>query len=221
MGKYTQKIIDLLSREKPDIIALQEVIQDEGGNNNTAEFIANALGYHWVFSPVTSFRHEGREVDWGEAVLSRYDIEKSEVLELSTDPRHIGLLATIKIHEKKLHVVSTHLIHTHQTESVYQQEEARSLIRLVPKNRTVVMGDFNALPDSKSIAIMRETFNQADPANAPTWCVYPDGCATCKLGAVSKRLDYIFTTSDLQESDYHVIQSDGSDHLPIEITLAI
>lgn len=221
MGKYTRKVIDLLKREQPDIIALQEVIQDPDGKNNTAEIIAKKLGYHWAFASVNSFTHEGRKVDWGEAILSKYDIVKSEVLELSTDPRHIGLDASIHVEGTMLHVVSTHLTHTHQATSKHQEAEAASLTRLVPKDHMVIMGDFNAVPESKTIAIMRESLVDADPNNLPTWCVYPDGCAMCQLGEVKHRLDYMFTTSDLHTSDYRAISSDGSDHLPIMATLTI
>ncbi len=219
MGKYLPEIVDLLRKEHPDIIAFQEVIQDQGGKNNTAETIAKKLGYHWEFAPVTSFTHEGRTVDWGEAILSRYDIDTSKVLELSIDPRHVGLLANIRIGNQTLHVISTHLTHTHQSASVHQEEEALSLVRQTPKDRTIIMGDFNALPESKTIGIMNDSLTLADSANQPTWCVYPDGCPTCYPGAVKDRLDYIFTTRDLTVSNYRVIPSDGSDHLPIAATV--
>lgn len=219
MGKYLPKIVDLLKKENPDVIALQEVIQNPDGTNNTAEAIATALGYKWVFANVMSFPGQNPPVDWGEAILSRYDIVKSEVLELSKDPRHIGLDASIDVNGIIIHVISTHLTHTHQATSEHQQSEAAALVRLAPKERTIIIGDFNALPESKTIQIMRGALVDADPTNQPTWCVYPDGCAKCKLGEVKHRLDYMFTTPDLKTFEYRAISSDGSDHLPIVATL--
>lgn len=215
MGKYLSSIIDLLKKERPDIIALQEVIQNPDGTQNTAEIIAHALGYQWKFAPVLSIAHEGKTVNWGEAILSRYDIETSAIHDLSKNPRHIGLDATLMIDGKPIHVISTHLTHTHQATSVHQESEAAALVRLAPKECTIIMGDFNALPESKTIKIMRASFVDADPKNQPTWCVYPDGCATCRLDQVKHRLDYIFTTADVTAAGYRAILSDGSDHLPI------
>lgn len=221
MGRYLPKIISLLEKEQPDIVALQEVIQEPDGKGNSAETIAQTLGYQWVFAPVMSFAHEGRMVDWGEAVLSRYDIVKSEVLELSTDPRHIGLLSHIRIEKTHLSVISTHLTHTHQVTSAHQEKEAAALARLAPKDHAVIMGDFNALPESKTIAFMREKFTDADLKNLPTWCVYPNGCNTCQLSQVKHRLDYLFATPDVLICNYRTIQSDGSDHLPILATVTL
>lgn len=221
MGKYLPKIIELLKRENPDIIALQEVVQNPDGTENTAEIIAKALGYHWVFANVMQFPLSEKPLDWGEAVLSKYDIVKFEVLELSTNPRHIGLMANIRVNDTLLHVISTHLTHTHQATSYHQQSEALSLVRLAPKDHAVIIGDFNAVPESKTIQIMRESLIDADLTNQPTWCVYPDGCKECKLGEVKHRLDYMLTTKDVKASEYRAISSDGSDHLPIAAKLVL
>ncbi len=215
MGKYLPKIIDLLKREYPDIIALQEVVQNPDGTENTAERIAKALGYHWVFANVMRVPFGDTPLDWGEAVLSKYDIVSSVKHDLLTAHKRIALQADIRVGTATIHAVSTHIIHSHQQPSEEQQEQVDQLCGAVPKDHTVIMGDFNAVPESETIHIMKKSLVDADPANQPTWCVYPDGCKECKLGEVKHRLDYLFTTPDLSASDYRAISSDGSDHLPI------
>lgn len=220
MGKYLPKILDLLEKEKPDVIALQEVVRRTGETQNTAEIIAERLGYQWIFAPVPIPFHDKGIAEWGEGILSKYDIEASEVLDLSEDPKHIGLQADIRVGNELLHVISTHLTHTHQQPSEHQESEARSLVRLSPKEHTIIAGDFNALPESNAITVMHQKFQKADPDNNPTWCVYKKGCTTCLYNTVKYRLDYIFTTSDIRVSDYRVRSSRGSDHLPIASTVS-
>ena len=219
MGKHLPQIIELLKKEKPDIVALQEVVRITGEKENTAEILAGKLDYHWRFAPVPLPFPDRNIAEWGEGILSRYDIETSEIIRLSENPEHIGLMANITINHRILHVISTHLTHTHQVPSEHQESEARSLVRLSPKSGTVIMGDFNALPESKTVSIMRGAFVDADSANQPTWCVYPDGCRVCRLSEVKYRLDYMFTTGDLKAEAYRTISSDGSDHLPIAATI--
>lgn len=44
-GQYLPEIVDFLKKEKADIIALQEVIEDLNGANNVAKIIAQKLRY--------------------------------------------------------------------------------------------------------------------------------------------------------------------------------
>ena len=61
----------------------------------------------------------------------------------------------------------------------------------------------------------------ADPADTPTWCLYPEGCPVCKLQKVDTRLDYIFTTNDVAVRSFAVGDAKGSDHLPISVIVEL
>lgn len=83
------------------------------------------------------------------------------------------------------------------------------------------MGDFNAMPESKTIAKVKEVLIDADSRNQPTWSVYPAGCPECNPQKVDIRLDYIFTTKDIHARSYWVESSKGSDHLPVSVIVEL
>jgi endonuclease/exonuclease/phosphatase family metal-dependent hydrolase len=82
-----------------------------------------------------------------------------------------------------------------------------------------VLGDFNAEPDSETIAAMKRELCDANSSNTPTWSVYPEGCPVCLPDTVYTTLDYIFTSNDLTASAVHVDRSEASDHLPVVATI--
>lgn len=221
-GKHYHDIVKHLKNAEADIIGLQEVIQDTDGKHNTAENIAKELGYHWKYEETIQFPYEGRTISWGNAILSRHKILDAKLHELSDgEERRTALKTTIEIEGKSLTIISTHLVHTHQQASVLQEEQARMLLSIMPQNRAIVMGDFNALPDSKAIQIMSEKLQHTDSQLDPSWSMYIDGCETCKVDQLIHRLDYIFATKDLQIHSFETDYSKGSDHLPISTTFEL
>jgi len=96
------------------------------------------------------------------------------------------------------------------------------LINILPKEHTIVMGDFNATPESATIQTMKQgMFYDTDQASIPTWSVYPEGCHICNPQAVDIKLDYIFASKDMRTSSFNVGESGASDHLPISALLQI
>lgn len=226
-GQFISEIISFLKSENPDIICLQEVIEDLDGDNNTAKTIADALGYEWVYAPIHEVdthilftRLESKRVMIGNAVLSKFKIISTKQHILSPDKRRIALEAVIQTDDGDLNIFSTHLTHTHQQPSALQDLQAKNLILSMPKHRALVMGDFNATPDSDCVKIISSALNNTDHnLSIPTWSVYPDGCPTCKRPSVDTRLDYIFATNDLKTTSFNVGESKGSDHLPVSVLL--
>ncbi|MBA3723810.1 MAG: endonuclease/exonuclease/phosphatase family protein [Candidatus Levybacteria bacterium] len=221
-GRYYHDIITHLKNADADIIALQEVIQNLDGSDNVAGNIAKELGYHWKYAQTQQMEYEDKIVSWGNAILSRHHILDTKVHALSTgDSRRTALQATIQIDETHLNVFSTHLMHTHQKPSELQEQQAEALVKRIPKEKSIVMGDFNALPQSNAVKYMTGVLQQTDTQLDPTWCVYIDGCEECKLDQLIHRLDYVFTTGDFKVHSFQTDYSKGSDHLPIAATLEI
>jgi endonuclease/exonuclease/phosphatase family metal-dependent hydrolase len=129
--------------------------------------------------------------------------------------------AKIKISDKEINVFSTHIKHTHLEPSEYQLAQVEGLISIVPKEKSVVMGDFNAVLDGLPIKKMREVFDSVDDGMTPTWSQYPEGCDVCKPQKIDTRLDYIFVTKDIKFSDSRVESSKGSDHLPVSAIINV
>ncbi len=232
-GQYLSQVVDFLKEANADIIGLQEVSQDPGGANNVAEVIGKQLGYRWVYGVVKRLKtseigwKSEKIMDWGNAVLSKYKIIENKNHPLSEAHKRFALEATIQVNTKNFHVFSTHLVHIHQKPPETQEKlethetQATNLIKLLPSQRAIVVGDFNATPENAAVRKMREVMADTNPASAPTWSVYPEGCEKCKPQAIDTRLDYIFTTRDIKTSLFKVESSRGSDHLPISVMIEI
>jgi len=216
-GIFLPEVYKFLIQTDADIVALQEA--EELDNTNTAEVIAKSLGYTCAYTRSMEYESGGKKSYRGNAVLSRFPIVQSTSHILSPEQSRTAIQADLMVGDDLLHIVSVHLIHSHQKESPLQEEQVHTLINAVPKERTVIMGDFNALPESNSIQQMRKVFRDSDLSNTPTWCLYPDGCEVCKPDRVQWKLDYMFSTQDISVRDFAVGVSKGSDHLPIVGTL--
>jgi len=218
---YFDKITEFLADFDADIIGLQEVVPNDPARD-VISYLAK-LGYHQALAPVSKIQRDGRSM--GNAVFSKYEIAGTAAYALSEpDDRQTGrkaVRADIKIGETTLHVISTHLLHTHQRVSEIQNHQVANLIKILPAEQTVVMGDFNALPDSEVIRKMSAALVNTDPSLAPTAFLYAAGCSVCRIAEIKIRLDYIFATPDLKTGAPRVLQSAGSDHLPISVTLEI
>lgn len=204
-----------LAAADADIIGLQEV-KDDDLARDVIGFLAG-LGYGHVFAK-TGQVWGGKTYRHGPAVFSRLPIVASETFFIDSEDQRTAARADIDIGGKTLHVFSTHLMHTHHAESEKQQAQVAQLIEKLPAEHVIVMGDFNATPDSKTIQMMREVLVDTDPTDKPTWSVYPEGCGVCLPQKIDTRLDYIFVSKDLAFHSYEVGESKGSDHLPVMVT---
>lgn len=213
---YFDKISKFLKEFDADIIALQEVTQDDK-TRDTVGFLTD-LGYSYAFAPFMKIK-DGRTV--GNAIFSKNEIVHTQIFELSEKDMRNAVMADVEVEGNTLHVFSTHILHPHLKPSDLQTLQAQNLINVVPKEKSVVMGDFNATPDTPAIQIMREALIDTDPDDIPTWSVYEDGCHVCKPKGLDTRFDYIFVSKDLSTEDFQVHQSKGSDHLPISVMLEI
>ena len=217
-GRKMPEIIQCLKETNPDIIGLQEVLQDEGGANNSAKAIADALGYTYIYETTTllipSISHllekHGIEknMEWGNAILSKYEISDNNMHVLSGDRKRTALEAVVQIEGKNLHIFSTHLVYTPAQPSEIQATQAQNLLKIVPKENGLVMGDFNATPDSKIIEDMNKTMVNTEKD-------------LTKYTADGKKLDYIFSTTDIKTLSSGTLDSQASDHLPIYAIIEI
>ena len=216
---FLEKWKDFLQAADADIIGLQEVKSDDRARDIIGAL--TKLGYEHVFA-CTEQVWDGKTYRHGPAIFSKFPIVHSEKIQLEEgDDERAAAYAQIDINGTTLHVFSTHLIHTHQQSSKKQEEQTNKLISKLSSGRVIVMGDFNATPESTSIRTMNKVLIDTDPAAAPTWSMYPEGCGKCNPQEVDTKLDYIFVSKDLKAHSFKVGQSDGSDHLPISVIVEI
>lgn len=149
-----QAIVAVLRRHRPDVVCLQEVVENERGNQ--AAWLAEALGgWSWAYAgePV-----KGGPDLLGNAVLSRSPIELSGSTRLPHRPDDLEVQRLV-LHARTdgVDVFSTHLswqLH----DAALRERQVVELVRFVEArtDRTapvgpVVAGDLNAEPDSTAI----------------------------------------------------------------------
>ena len=217
---HFNEIAEYLKGCSADIIGLQEVLPRS--KQIPVVDLLTSLGYTHAYGEAFTMSLANGEVEeMGNAVFSKYPIVNSKVHTLSEEKKRIAVQADIDVLGTILHVFSTHLVHSHQQPSEIQELQAETLIQALPKEKTIVMGDFNATPDSNAVKKMRGTLVETDPSSAPTWSVYPEGCSECNPQKIDTRLDYIFCTPDIKIISPKVESSKGSDHLPISVIVSL
>jgi endonuclease/exonuclease/phosphatase family metal-dependent hydrolase len=146
----------------PDIVGLQEVLHLDGGGQDQSQAIADGLGYYVAFA---SAWHIGGGLQFGNALLSRWPIvePRSFVLPCEPEDETRGLLhAMIESPFGRVPVFVTHLSWQLHLSDIRQQQVAfivQRIKELAPIDREVLppilMGDFNAEPDSDEIRYLR------------------------------------------------------------------
>ena len=216
---HFDQLKEFLQTTDADVISLQEV-KDDDSERDVIGYLTK-LGYNHFFAR-TEQVWDGKVYRHGPAIFSKFPIVHSEKIQLEEgDDERAAAYVQIDVNGTILHIFSTHLIHTHQKPSSQQEAQTEKLIKNLPAENVIVMGDFNATPESKSIQKMTKLLVDTDTEATPTWSVHPEGCHKCNPQAVDTRLDYIFVSKDLKAHSFKVGDSKASDHLPILVNVEI
>ncbi|MGV9450257.1 endonuclease/exonuclease/phosphatase family protein [Streptomyces sp. NPDC003635] len=174
-----QKAIRSVLRDlRPDLVGLQEVWAADG--ENLAEWLAGELGLHWTWAASPAPERWRRRigdapVDIGNAVLSRWPVQATEVLRLPApgelDDGRLALYARTG----PVSFVTAHLTSAPNASAV-RRRQVEALAGFARRDgATIVTGDFNAEPDSPELCLFAGDFRDAwaeaaDPAApAATW----------------------------------------------------
>jgi endonuclease/exonuclease/phosphatase family metal-dependent hydrolase len=218
VNNHFNLVKDFLYKSDADIIGLQEVSENDQ-SRDTVKYL-NSLGYKHVFAPqLRPWDANGRKD--GPALFTKFEIVESKKYVLSEEYGVGAVQANLRIGGKVVRFFSAHLSHTHQKDSAIQMQQVERLLNLIPSDLSVLMGDFNATPDSQTIQKVKEVLIDVDQKDLPTWSVYPEGCEVCLPQTIETDLDYIFTTKDIVSRSFKVEESSGSDHLPISVILEL
>ncbi len=140
----------------PDVVALQEVWEEEGGRSEGA-ILAGALGFRHAYA----IRYAIDGVAIGNAVLSRWPIAGFEVRPLAAPPELEELRNVVRADvdgpRGPLQIYTTHL-NWRFDQSAVRQEQVRAVARFVAETRRgcplVLAGDFNAVPEADEIRML-------------------------------------------------------------------
>lgn len=147
-----------IDRIAPDVIGLQEVLRGD-----TVDQLADLApaGFHTDFACAQPFWEDGR-LEFGNAVCSRWPIvarEETRLPDNGDDEHRVALSVTIDAPFGALSVTSTHLnwkLHHGFVRERQVAALADAVVRRRPRGGfpPVVVGDFNAEPDSSEIRFM-------------------------------------------------------------------
>lgn len=160
MGPWDERLVAIrkeIERLQPDVIGLQEVLVLPDHGFDQAQAIAAGFGYHVAFgrSP------DAQPYTMGNAVLSRWPIARTITFGLpGTDEHRCLVFAEIDSPASKIPFFATHLNWKFDESSVRQLQVqciARFVDAVAPQDGFpgIVVGDFNAEPDSDEIRFMR------------------------------------------------------------------
>jgi endonuclease/exonuclease/phosphatase family metal-dependent hydrolase len=202
----------ILARLAPDILGLQEVIVTESGDRlDQGRLIAEALGYHYVFGS-----SHGDGYSFGNAVLSRWPILRHRIFALpgggESEPRTL-LFSEIEAPFGPVPFFCTHLA-WRLDEGLLRRaqvvEIAKRVAEMSPKsaNPAILVGDFNAEPDSDEIRFLRglTSLENSSTYFIDAFRVAGDGSSGVTfskknpyaepLREPERRIDYIFVRPD-------------------------
>jgi len=165
---------EVLKNLKANVIALQEVDNQCGrsGKVNQAKFLGEQLGMHYVFGSAMKF--DGG--DYGQAILSKYPILETKTHKLPGDgePRIALEVVVEPVKGKKMSFVSIHFDYRSEEQ---RQPQIQALFKALAevKHPVILLGDFNARPESPSIALFKKDWhnvaklgpNLTSPADKP------------------------------------------------------
>lgn len=192
---------DEISRLRPDVLGLQEVVEEPSTGLSQTRELASREGYHVLYRPAGPF--DSGTI--GNAVLSRYPINGGEARDLPHG--RIIVRADIELPEGPLHFFCTHLSyrgdesHKREDQVVAVDRFVREAQRELPR---ILVGDFNADPDATSIRFLSgkatlgggSTYFQDAAAivgaETPTWARRNPSTMVFHEG--DRRIDYVFVT---------------------------
>ena len=209
------RIAKVIARENADIVALQEV--DRGVERS------HRIDTMVRLSELTGMAHAfGKNIEYqggayGNGVLTRFPIlqEKNLHYRMIRPREQRGLLQLVlEVFGQEVVLMNTHIDpHPDEAERLIHADKIRATALQYSPRPVIVCGDFNALPGSKTIALMKEHF-------VDVWQLVGLGDGkTIPVSNPKHQIDYIFISKAAQEVlkpvSSHVVYSEASDHLPV------
>ena len=209
---------DTIRKCGADIVGLQEMF-DLG---ETEEFttqtkvLAEKLGFYHYFAEATKL--EKGKYPYGNGLISRYPILEAETVIIPdpvvrTGKRYYETRCLLKA---KVDVAGgLDVFVTHFGLNPDEQENAvKTVVANLPGERCVLMGDFNMRPENERLAPIREKlFDTAELFGEPKLSFPSD--------EPRGKIDYVFTTKDLQVLSADIPSIVSSDHRPHIATIAL
>lgn len=210
-----RRIADVITATDADLVGLQEVDRHYGDRSNWGDQpaeLAALTDMEMIFGANLDEEPPAGRTDrrqYGTAILSRHPITSwdNATLYRSGDGEQRGLLrATVDVEGRAVSFCCTHL--AVESADVRRRQVIEILELVDGGGHTVLVGDLNALPDTREIRTLSESL-------ADTWAVAGDGDgATFPSDHPRDRIDYILAGGRIQALSAEVFaeQPEASDH---------
>ena len=206
--------LDLLAKvimdSKPDLVALQEV--DFKTNRVLKMDLVTELGLRTKMQAIfgKAMTYDGGE--YGEGILSKYSFSSSNNHPLPAregkEPRAALEVNVVIGSGDTIRFVGTHLDHT--KDETDRMNQARRLNEIFTQDSipTILAGDLNAVPDSKTMSILFSEWRASSEANVPT---APAKNPKSKIDYVLFRPAHLWRVIETKVID----EEKASDHRPV------
>ena len=211
-----QRIADVINKEKPDLVGLQEVDRGVQRTQRIDEIVELSKLTHMDYAFAFNLAYQGGQ--YGVAILSRFPIRATEhrlYKNLREAERRGFIRAEVKIDGRLVHFATTHLDYQHDDGRLFEGQQMLAFLSDV-KGPLIVVGDFNDTPAGETYRLMRPQFDDA-------WLVTKDEGLSYPADKPTKRIDYIFTrlSDGITAKRAWVVNTLASDHLPVVADLEL
>ena len=207
------RVREWIERLDPDLIGFQEALCGNG-RDQVAE-LTEGLGYHLAFAAATPFRRDDSSYspgEFGNAIASRFPILESEAIRLpdaGDGEKRCAISATLDSPLGPISVTCTHL-HWKFRSGEVRERQVQAVCELVLRRRvragfpSILVGDFNAEPDSAEIRFVTglQSLGGRSVAFLDAWRVAGSGAGITWSNRNAyaraalepdRRIDYVFT----------------------------
>ena len=219
----------IIERVDADLVGLQEVWSKDG--KNLAGMLAERFGYQHVYRTLSV--KDG--VGFGNAILSRWPIERTEMRELpgvyERDEKRLVLAVETRGPRGHIQSFCTHLNYLIHDSDVRQRQVAAiaELVELMgPRDYVpIVCGDFNAVPTADEIRMLTgettvpvagRTFRDAwaEAGHGPGFTWDNNNPFAGRELEPSKRIDYLFAGYPKARGAGHIINCELVGNEPVD-----
>lgn len=213
-----QRIADVINREHPDLVGLQEVdrgVKRTEGKDEIAE-LAALTNMKYAFAH--NIDYQGGQ--YGVAILSRFPIGAIDhrKFENRREAERRGMIRVeVNAGGKTINFVTTHLDYQFDDGRLFEAEQMLRFLQDV-KGPLIVVGDFNDEPSGTTYKLVAQSLDDAWVRSRAK-----DGGLTYPADKPVKRIDYVFTRQSdrTKTKKAWVVNSLASDHLPLVVDLEL
>lgn len=207
-----EAIAKVINESGASLVGLQEVdvhTLRSGKSSNQAEELGKMTGMHVYFSK--GIDYQGGE--YGTAILSKYPILKAERHELpnreglKAEPRTLAVV-TVEVEGERIKFANTHLDYTNAENNLLQVNKILDIFE-GEQLPVILVGDFNALPESPSIQLLDQHFTRSCTENCGFTIPQVHPNRTIDFIMASKEAPFEVTAHEVINEPY------ASDHLPV------